>query len=399
MSLFDLERELRQSGKKQMTSEVPELIRRRQDEVYAALAYLEREAGTATHKQRKRAGRIVAAAAVVAFIAVLGSGFISPVMAQTFKQIPVVGSIFKLADELGLRTAGDRGLVSDPDAYDQHGGTTLKISEVVFDGTILSFSLQREGGDFQGGITDRKEVRLGDHTDIIYEKGAITNAELLVDGDSMADYPGGYRPQMSWRQSVNPNAALFHVFNNSDVTNPDSAHLPEEFLMTLKLTLEGIEDPFVISLPVHKKADHVIVQSGETRQKNGLSLTIKQLEFSPISTILRLELHADHELTEADMSNLSFEVCGSHGEKANLIGGKGLYPGGKSGTMEIVMDRFVTAPDFIIVKPYRPVYENSSASSGKFGLDQNGGIIKKYVEDLNIKVPVERSRIEKLYTP
>ncbi|KHF36113.1 hypothetical protein CM49_01738 [Paenibacillus sp. P1XP2] len=45
MSLFDLERELTQSGKKQIAAEVPELIRRKQDEIYAALAEMEGGAG------------------------------------------------------------------------------------------------------------------------------------------------------------------------------------------------------------------------------------------------------------------------------------------------------------------------------------------------------------------
>lgn len=54
MSLFDLERELTQSGKKQIAAEVPELIRRKQDEIYAALAEMEEDARPGRDRQRKK---------------------------------------------------------------------------------------------------------------------------------------------------------------------------------------------------------------------------------------------------------------------------------------------------------------------------------------------------------
>ncbi|MDR9857138.1 DUF4179 domain-containing protein [Paenibacillus sp. VCA1] len=397
MSPFDLERELTQSGKKQLASEVPELIRRKQDEIYAALAEMEGGARPGRDRQRKKAGKIVAAASAAAFIAVLGSGFVSPAMAQTMKQIPVVGGIFKLADELGLRTAEEQGLVSNPEAYDEHDGTVLKIREVVFDGTLLSFSLQREGGDFEGGISDYKEVRSGGESKIAYEKGAIKDAEMFVDGVAMNSFPGAFRPDMTWEQSADDDAVLFHVFNNSNGSISNSAHLPDEFSFTLKITLEGFKDPFVITLPVHKQADRVTVSSGEMKAWNGLSMTVKELEFSPVSTILRLEVHGDHELTDAEKGNLLFEVVGKNGEKGKQIGGKGIYPDRKTATFEIVLDRFKEAPDSVIIKPYRPIFANPAATSGRYALDQNGEIRKSFMEGLNITVPIDPSHIDKLY--
>lgn len=397
MSPFDLERELTQSGKKQLASEVPELIRRKQDEIYAALAEMEGGARPGRDRQRKKAGKIVAAASAAAFIAVLGSGFVSPAMAQTMKQIPVVGGIFKLADELGLRTAEEQGLVSNPEAYDEHDGTVLKIREVVFDGTLLSFSLQREGGDFHGGINDYKEVRSGGESNIVHEKGAIKDVEMFVDGVAMKDFPGASRPDLTWVQSADDDAVLFHVFNNGNGSTANSAHLPDEFSLTLKITLEGFKDPFAISLPVQKQADRVTVSSGEKKAWNGLSMTVKELEFSPVTTILRLEVHADHELTDAEKGTLLFEVVGKNGEKGNQIGGKGIYPDPKTETIDIVLDRFKEAPDSVTIKPYMPIFANPAATTGRFALDENGEIRKSFMQELSITVPIDRSRIDKLY--
>ena len=397
MSLFDLERELTQSGKKQIAAEVPELIRRKQDEIYAALAEMGGGARPGIDRQRKKAGKIAAAASVAALIAVLGSGFVSPAMAQTMKQIPVVGGIFKLAGELGLRTAEEQGLVSNPEAYDEHDGTVLKIREVVFDGTLLSFSLQREGGDFRGGISEFKEIRSGGESTMVYEKGAIKDAEMFVDGVSMASLPGAYRPDLRWEQSADADAALFHVFNNGNGSIPNSAHLPDGFSLTLKVTLEGFNDPFVITLPVHKQADRVTVSSGQRKAWNGLSMTVKELEFSPVSTILRLEVHADHEWTDAEKGNLLFEVAGSNGEKGKQIGGKGIYPDPKTETFEIVLDRFKEAPDSVTIKPYMPIFANPAATFGEYALDENGEIRKNFMQELNITVPIDRSRIDELY--
>lgn len=397
MSLFDLERELTQSGKKQIAAEVPELIRRKQDEIYAALAEMEGGARPGRDRQRKKAGKIAAAASAAALIAVLGSGFVSPAMAQTMKQIPVVGGIFKLADELGLRTAEEQGLVSNPEAYDEHDGTVLKIREVVFDGTLLSFSLQREGGDFHGGISDYKEVRSGGESKIVYEKGAIKDAEMFVDGVAMKSFPGAYRPDLTWEPSTDDDAVLFHVFNNSNGSVPNSTHLPDEFSLTLKITLEGFKDPFVITLPVHKQADRVTVTSGEQKTWNGLSMTVKELEFSPVSTILRLEVHADHEWTDAEKGNLLFEVVGSNGEKGNQIGGKGIYPDRKTVAFDIVLDRFKEAPESVTIKPFMPVFTNPDATFGGYALDENGEIRKHFMQELNMTVPVDRSRIDQLY--
>ncbi|WP_068614049.1 DUF4179 domain-containing protein [Paenibacillus tuaregi] len=397
MSLFEMERELRESAKAQLKTPVPDIIRKRQDQVYASLAELAQPAGHRTRKPVRRPGRVAAAITAAAMIAILGSGFVSPAMAQAFKQLPVVGGIFKLADELGLRTAGDQGLVAASNAFDTHEGVTLNIREVVFDGTLLSFPVEREGGNFQTGITGSKDSSSDNSQESRNKAGAIQDVDLLVNGVSTADYPGGYRPEIQWGPSSNPDAALFQVLNNSDLSNANSAHLPDEFDLTVKIALKGIKEPYVISLPVRKNSDRVIVQSGDTKHLNGLDVTLEQIEFSPISTILRMKIHADHELTAAEKNSLFFEVEGNYGEKAHLIGGKGIYPDRKTETVELVLDRFKEAPESITIRPFKPVFEDPSASSGQFAIDKNGEILKQYIDGLKITVQVDRSRIEKLY--
>lgn len=87
------------------------------------------------------------AALVVAFALVVSTGFISPTMAASLKQIPGIDSIFQLAGDIGLQTADEKGLVSKPNLSDTHDGLTLSVPEVMFDGTRVSIALERQTTD------------------------------------------------------------------------------------------------------------------------------------------------------------------------------------------------------------------------------------------------------------
>ncbi|WP_283657373.1 DUF4179 domain-containing protein [Paenibacillus sp. RC343] len=81
------------------------------------------------------------------FMLMVGTGFISPTMAASLKQIPGMNSIFQLAGDLGLQTADEKGLLSKPNLSDTHDGLTLSVPEVIFDGTRVSIALERKTSD------------------------------------------------------------------------------------------------------------------------------------------------------------------------------------------------------------------------------------------------------------
>lgn len=71
-----------------------------------------------------------------------------PVMADSLKQIPGMDSIFRLAGDLGLRTADEKGMLTALNMETTHEGVTLEIPVIMFDGTRVSVGIERkEFGD------------------------------------------------------------------------------------------------------------------------------------------------------------------------------------------------------------------------------------------------------------
>ncbi|MBT2764889.1 DUF4179 domain-containing protein [Paenibacillus sp. ISL-20] len=395
MNPIDLDKVLRETGK-ELRREVPGIIRRRQDEVYAALAELPMQTRTKQKYRFKKARKFMGATAAAAIIGVMSSAFLSPIMAESLKNIPLVGSIFKLASDLGLRTAEERGLVTEPNASVTHEGVTIRIPQVVYDGSRLSLAVKREGSGLIGGISDYEVVQEGENIKQIYQRGAITNIEMFVDGTSLYDYSGGKRPGLTGNPTSDPNAVLYQLTAYSH-QGEGALTMPDQFLLTAKITLEGIEEPFIIDLPVRKSTDHIVVPSGETREWGGLKLTLEQLTLTPITTDLIVNIEPSSKSEKIDYKNLLYEVWDDRGRVLGLVAGMGIYNKVGQYHTEMMFDRFEDAPDTITLKPFLPVFQDPSANSGLFEVDSNGEIVKKYLKDLEIIVPVDRVSLEKLY--
>ncbi|MDU5950673.1 MAG: DUF4179 domain-containing protein, partial [Paenibacillus macerans] len=101
---------------------------------------------------RKVWKRTVVAASAAAILGggIIGSGFVSPAMAEALKQVPVFSTLFKGTTEESVKTAMDQGIVKAPNLSVTHDGVTLKLSDLLYDGTRLSFMLDREGVDLEG---------------------------------------------------------------------------------------------------------------------------------------------------------------------------------------------------------------------------------------------------------
>lgn len=90
--------------------------------------------------QKKWHYKVAFATAMLACLLVI-TPFISPTMAATFKQVPVLSSIFRLAGDLGLQMADEKGLSTKPQASMTQEGFTLSVSEVAYDGTRVQLLL------------------------------------------------------------------------------------------------------------------------------------------------------------------------------------------------------------------------------------------------------------------
>ncbi|MGE7823942.1 DUF4179 domain-containing protein [Paenibacillus sp. NPDC093718] len=398
MNPFDLEKELREIGKAPR-SEVSDIIRRHQDEVYASLTDLPMSTRSNQQQRSTKVRRLVAATAAAAMIGVISSAYVSPAMAESLKKIPLISSIFRLADDLGLQTAGERGLVAEPNASVTHEGVTIRIPQVVYDGTRLSLAVKREGEGLTGGISDVEIKQDDNDTTYRYQKkGAIIDVEMLIDGTSIHDPGLSDKPGLIGKPTSDPNVVLYELIGFSRSDNHNQS-LPDQFQLTVKISLEGIDAPYVFHVPVRKNTDRITVSSGETREWNGLQITLEQLKFTPITTDLIVNLERTDKSGKLGDHNLLFEVWDDRGRELGRISGKGVYRDDRQQQqrLELMFDRFEDAPESITIKPFLPVFHDPTANGGLYKVDSNGEMVKTYLKELEITIPVNHLALDKLY--
>ncbi|MEC0309094.1 DUF4179 domain-containing protein [Paenibacillus lautus] len=397
MNPFDLDKELREIGKAHR-SEVPDIIRLHQDEVYASLSDLPMSTRSNRQQRSPKVRGLIAAAAAAAMIGIISSAYVSPAMAESLRKIPLISSIFRLADDLGLQTAGERGLVAEPNASVTHEGVTIRIPQVVYDGTRLSLAVKREGEGFAGSISDVEIMQDNNDTTYRYQKGAITDVEMLIDGTSIHDPSLSDKAGLIGKPTSDPNVVLYELIGFSRLEHQNQS-LPDQFQLTAKISLEGIDAPYVIHVPVRKNTDQMIVSSGETREWNGLQITLEQLKFTPITTDLIVNLERTDKSGMRGDPNLLFEVWDDRGRELGRISGKGVYRDDRQQQqrLELMFDRFEDAPESITIKPFLPVFQDPTANGGLYKVDSNGEMVKTYLKELEITIPVDHVGLDKLY--
>ena len=65
--------------------------------------------------------------------------------------------------------------------------------------------------------------------------------------------------------------------------------------------------------------------------------------------------------------------------------------------LELIFDRFEVAPDSITIKPFLPVFQDPIANSGLYKVDSKGEVVKTYLKELEITIPVNHLGLDKLY--
>ncbi|SMF91656.1 protein of unknown function [Paenibacillus uliginis N3/975] len=338
----DLTHELEQL--KQEVQELPKMIRSRLDSTYQSLeegSHLNQKKQS-VRKKRRFAGILAATAASTLLI--IGSGFISPVMAETLKNIPVVGSLFIKAGDEGLKKASKQGLTTHANQSVTHEGTTLSISELLYDGSRISMVLTRE-------TSDGKNETFRDWWDHIDDKNQASYIRFFVDDKELNV---GYT--MSYTGEDAKNSTIITL-------SPDS--LPDEFKWNVVIWDIKTEQQFKLIIPVKKNTtNNVILKPEELKSHDNINMTIKKLEITPATMRLELTITGKpgqdiKEIEEAIPSqykimgsiDINYDVMNDKGELAGSIGGNGY---GSDGIYEytFMFEPFRALPQSITIKPY-----------------------------------------------
>ncbi|WP_149095609.1 DUF4179 domain-containing protein [Paenibacillus terrae] len=307
------------------------------------------------------------------FMLVVGTGFISPTMAASLKQIPGIDTIFQLAGDLGLKTAEEKGLVITPsDASDTHDGLILKVTTAMFDGTRVSLGVERQNSKGEFLESNLQEL--------------INDWNLEINGESINFYaPKGRSIAYHTIPGKNKNTLIMQF---TDLKNQGGKSFPDEFELTLNFTISGIKDPFKINVPVKKNTqDNFVLTPSIKRKYEAISLTIDKLELTPITTNLttRIELPKNMKI-EDSRPNLYYELFDEKGNKVELIDGNGWSAtNSNSLVIDTRFEPFKSVPKSIIIKSYKYIYKENSKS--EFQIDKDGHTKIMYIPELEIKIP------------
>ncbi|MFB5678042.1 DUF4179 domain-containing protein [Paenibacillus terreus] len=366
MKAIDLDKQFEmEKGKGEGRRQIPDHVIQRLEDTYAGIesgllggnAMNELNRRKKTFRPWKKVG-VAAASAVVLSTCVLGTAFVSPAMAESLRQVPGVGKVFGLIGDLGLQTADEKGIIQASTAEANQDDITLKISEIIFDGTRLSLALEREGG------TETDEPLAVQ----------LAKTDLFVDGKPLEAKPGSIGGPIGNAHST--------IMNFTDVQG-----LPDQFELTVKVQLQGSEKPFQLVTPVIKTASQNIVLKPEVQAENEvLRFSVNKVEITPASvsidttyTQLADKLPEPYVDPASSIQTFEYDVANEKGQLLEFIKGEGeTMEADHPQKLHTLYAPFAEMPENIVIKPY--VFKHT----------QDGKIQKQYLPELELSIPVRQ---------
>ncbi|EJW19294.1 DUF4179 domain-containing protein [Paenibacillus alvei] len=346
MKHVDMEHVLKQAAANK-PREVPGVVRQQYDATYAKLRELaaKKDAvpdvvkqsveqsvqalrSNAASRKKRRMRQVAIITAAVSFIGmgIIGSGFVSPVMAQTLKKIPLLNTVFTIAGDLGLQAADEKGLVEDVNQSMTLNGETLKVSKVIYDGTRLSVG-------FVQPAPGRK----------------IEQVKLVIDGE-LDHFANSLRDRILSEDGKTVNSVINFRPN---------WNLPDEFELKLFVFLEGMEqERFEFSFPV-KKVPSRTITSDMVRKYGETTMKVDKIVMSEASTQVILKYtYPQHFMKEESLMYIESHVAiiDDRGIELELVNGGGgtgtLINEVMHSTLDFNFAPFQHPPKSITVKPY-----------------------------------------------
>lgn len=320
------------------------------------------------------------AAAVAAFVLLIGVSFLSPTVAESMRHVPGVSSLFRLAGDLGLQAADEKGLVTSSGQSVTHHGLTLSILVATYDGVRVAVGIERSGLLGLQESSSRKPLT-----------ESLSNIQLLINGKRIDEYTyNQHSVGIITSPGENENSAILMF---SDMRNQEGKSLPDKFDLTVKLTVSGIQEPYQMTIPVSMQTkDSVVMKPYISKAGSPFTITYNKVELTPITTSLaaRLEISKGNSITVNDLP-IGFEIYDDKGRTVNLLNGSGLHEdNGKTILFNLLYQPYDPIPTSITIKPYLNLINEQDNSQFNFGAD--GKPLIKYIPELEVTFPVTPSK-------
>lgn len=242
--------ELKRAAKGTRT-EVPDVVRYRIDDTLAALPVKLR--------MRKTRKMVVMSAVVAASVAcIVGAGVMSPDLAQALRQSPILGSVFDILGDDGLKKAQMTGMVTEIDQSVTDEGITVKITEALYDGARISIGYVLESS---GELAEDQAPHL----------------DFKINGERLGNYgAGGHGDFVDAHTYV----GLLHI-------DPSEA-LPETFDLEMTVRQLGVtKGTWKFAFPVSTNTSgNQTVMPMEIKTFGDTSLIVERVTFAVSSTMV-----------------------------------------------------------------------------------------------------------------
>ncbi|OMD34920.1 DUF4179 domain-containing protein [Paenibacillus odorifer] len=324
---------------------------------------------------------IAACTAAVVGTLIIGTGLIPPAWADKLSQVPILGSIFSSLDDPGLKNAAEKGLTTNPDVSITHDGVTLKISDVMYDGTRLVLGFEREG--IQNDLVMAKITNFRNNDFDQSVKGLLGMPVVKLPNGKEVKF-GSSRTGDIYGQ---PNTLLLEL---NEVQNTEE--FGDEFEVSVSVPVAQVEEAFVFQIPVKKVTEEAIrLTPDQTKSRGTFSYTVKNLDITPATTRIVInstgEVPVSPEQTgEYSPTEMFYQI---EDDQGNIIEpynrGYNLYPAIPLLIVDKIYAAFSETPKYVTIKPYTCTFDKDL----NLLKDADGQRIKTFYKELEQTIQIQ----------
>ncbi|GJM74185.1 hypothetical protein HMSSN036_64010 [Paenibacillus macerans] len=289
-----------------------------------------------------------------------------------------------------MKAAMDQGLVKDPNLSVTHDGVTLKLRDLLYDGTRLSFVLDREGVDLENTIAPFTEQEKPEDQ---LPKGYIKTGgpKIFIDGKEFSNKEA---TSLGYGDFPPRDNALRAEWQLNDKTAWGN-----EFELTIRTEVTGVDESFEFKVPMKIADNAVLLKPNATKTYEDFSYTVNELVITPVTTRLVIDStgkvpRSAEQTGDYIASMMYYDIVDDQGNllTQNKFGYFHSEPKTEYHVDELYSP-FNGTPKSITIKPFTLTVNKNDWSVVGEGKDSNGTYSrgdKTYIKELEVTIPVEK---------
>jgi hypothetical protein len=263
--------------------------------------------------------RYIPVAAAASVVLAFGASTQSPALAEAIKSIPVIGSVFELAGDVGMRRGSHLHLATELGQQVRIAGHEVTFTESLYDGSNinLGFTVSADDPDIYSFMND---------------------LDYSIDGQKLTDYGDG----ISVKKLIDGTYAGTFAITTT-------GKLPDSFVLGIRSRQEGRT---VAELPIERRGESASFAIAQTKTWNNLEMQYDAVSLFPTTTGITFRLRHIKDKSTSATPFWRFRVSDDQGRVLQPLSGFG---GGNpnDGTLNrYFFEPFETVPKRVTIQPY-----------------------------------------------